>query len=72
MSQATNFIPNYDYSELLRENAIYHTKVRAGKSSYQSSDWKDLQSKLLQIELRISSSEIIAHAALLFPKIGPE
>jgi hypothetical protein len=66
------FIPDYEYCDLLKENASFHLKTRAGKSSYQSPEYKTLQSRLLQIELRISAQSIIDHAAYLFPKVGPE
>lgn len=65
-----SFIPNYEYCDLLKENTAFHAKVRLNKASYSSADWKELQSRLLQIELRTSSKDIVAHAAYCFPRIG--
>lgn len=66
------FVPDYEYCDLLKENTLYHAKVRAGKAFYASTDWETLQNRLLQIELRLSSASIVAHAAYCFPRVGQE
>ena len=66
------FVANYEYCDLLKDNAAFHVKVQTGKANYKSVEHKELQSRLLQIELRISSQDIISHAAYCFPRICPE
>lgn len=65
-----SFIPNPDYCSLLKENASFHIKVREGKGSYLSPEYRALQRKLTDHEIKLSSTEIIQHAEYMFPKVG--
>lgn len=62
---------NKEYSDLLVENSNFHLKVRSGQSSYLSDEYKRLQKKLTAIEVKMPSEQIIKHAEILFPKVGP-
>jgi acyl CoA:acetate/3-ketoacid CoA transferase alpha subunit len=64
------YIPNQPYVDLLLENSSFNKKVRKGIASYNSSEYKQLQSKLLEFELAMSSKEIISHAENTFPIVG--
>jgi hypothetical protein len=71
MSTPTNqFVKDEEYSRLLIQNAEFHLKVRSGKANYKSNEWIMLQQQLTDIERDMSAKDIIAHAALLFPKVG--
>lgn len=68
--QKPPFVQNEEYSELLLANSAFHHKVRAGKAKYSDTEWVWLQQQLTDIERDMSGGDIIAHAELLFPKVG--
>lgn len=61
---------NIDYIDLLKANTQHHLKVRTGRANYTSYDYKELQARLLQIELSMSAAEIIRHHEYLYPAVG--
>lgn len=58
---------NERYIELLIENSEYSRKIR---TDIHSDNYKKLQRELLDIELKMSSKEIIKHHEHTFPTVG--
>jgi hypothetical protein len=66
------FTPDPEYASLLMKNSGFHIRVRHGKASYSSDEYRSMQKRLLEIELSLTSEEIIKHAEYLFPKVAHE
>lgn len=57
---------NQEYLELLQTNSEFNKKSNIPPNS---SEYKYLQRRLIDFELRLSSEEIIDHAEHLFPQV---